>query len=86
MNNMSAFADVLYDSGLQDMSFVGDQFTWCNRRGGDETILERLDRFLCSADWQLNFPEAEVQHLEFFGSDHREIILNLNQESNKTRS
>lgn len=63
VNQMSAFAEVLYDSGLQDMSFVGDQFTWSNRRGGDEMILARLDRFLCSADWKLNFPDAEVKHL-----------------------
>ncbi|XP_075485270.1 uncharacterized protein LOC142524991 [Primulina tabacum] len=77
LKQMSDFVDVIYDSGLQDMPFAGDSFTWCNRRGGEETILARLDRFFCSAGWNLNFPDAEVKHLEFYGSDHRALIMSL---------
>lgn len=57
---ISDFADVLYDCGVQDRTFSGEPFTWCNRHGGDELILARLDRFLCSVEWNRVFPDAVI--------------------------
>ncbi|KAJ6976943.1 hypothetical protein NC653_028962 [Populus alba x Populus x berolinensis] len=36
---------------------------------------ERLDRYLASLSWQLNYPNALLLHLDEPGSDHRPIFL-----------
>ncbi|KAK3212709.1 hypothetical protein Dsin_017415 [Dipteronia sinensis] len=41
---VSDFRETLEDCGLEDMGFMGPNFTWCNKRDGDAMILERLDR------------------------------------------
>ncbi|KAF4347508.1 hypothetical protein G4B88_020631 [Cannabis sativa] len=41
----------------------------------DNTIEERLDWALVNEDWNANFPEARLTHLDFFGSDHRVLSL-----------
>ncbi|XP_075498859.1 uncharacterized protein LOC142537187 [Primulina tabacum] len=69
------FSDVLTDCGLFDIQARGDPFTWCNQRLGDENIVARLDRFVCSSEWQSQFPTAEVEHLAYCGSYHRPIYL-----------
>ncbi|KAF4346543.1 hypothetical protein G4B88_007373 [Cannabis sativa] len=40
-----------------------------------DTIEERLDWALVNEDWNANFPEARLTHLDFFGSDHRVLSL-----------
>lgn len=50
------FADAIADCGLQDLSALGNLFTWCNRRQGEDRIFARLDRFLCNFDWNVMFP------------------------------
>lgn len=70
---MSSFRDVINSCLLSDLKCNGDQFTWCNRWHTEEIIFQRLDRFLCNCDWQLMYPLAEVNHFDFYGSDHRLI-------------
>jgi hypothetical protein len=67
---MQAFRDVLSDCNLDDLGFLGDQFTW--RRGH---IRERLDRALANPMWLAMHPEAIVSHLDLMRSDHRPILL-----------
>lgn len=57
------------------MGFRGYPFTWTNRRGGDQAIQERLDRFLKTVEWDVMFPNAVVTHLTRIASDHCPIIL-----------
>ena len=47
------------------------------RKGVSETILERLDRALCSNEWRLMFVEGFVKHLPRVTSDHCPIVLCL---------
>ncbi|KAK8482669.1 hypothetical protein V6N11_050917 [Hibiscus sabdariffa] len=44
--------------GLIDMPILGGAFTWSNQRSDDEAILEKLDRVLCSLEWNILFPKV----------------------------
>lgn len=79
---MNAFSDVLHDCGLSDLSCVGDLFTWSNKRSGPDQIMARLDRFLCNIPGHEVFPNAVAENLNFLGSDHRPILLNLSNVTN----
>ncbi|KAL5772990.1 hypothetical protein ACOSP7_012608 [Xanthoceras sorbifolium] len=41
---MDNFREAIDCSGLMDLSFMGNKFTWCNRQFGGDVIWERLDR------------------------------------------
>ncbi|XP_074360858.1 uncharacterized protein LOC141701117 [Apium graveolens] len=41
---MEGFWDAIMDSGLHDLGFTGDIFTWDRSRGTDKWVQERLDR------------------------------------------
>jgi hypothetical protein len=69
------FWEAVMDSGLEDMAFRGPNFTWCNRREGEAMILERLDRGFCNSGWKNIFPSFVVHHIEYWGSDHRPLLL-----------
>lgn len=72
---IQSFSDTLDDSGLQDLSYKWNRFTWSNRRQGDDLIFARLDLFVCNRSWRALFSNAEVENLAFYGSDHRPISL-----------
>lgn len=61
-----------------DIGFTGNLFTWCNKRGGNTNIRERLDRVISSTDWRITFSNAGATHLNAYQSDHAPILLNLN--------
>ncbi|KAK3211235.1 hypothetical protein Dsin_015941 [Dipteronia sinensis] len=42
-------------------------------------IMERLDRGVCSSDWKKVFPIFVIKHLEFWGSDHRPLVLEASE-------
>ncbi|XP_039039734.1 uncharacterized protein LOC120177785 [Hibiscus syriacus] len=64
------FADFIFDSGLQDVRFLGPKFTW--NKGN---LYRRLDRCLINEEWMKQFQESLVLHLERMGFDHRPLIL-----------
>lgn len=69
------FRSALDDCGLQDLDYLGDTFTWTNRQGESDQIIERLDKFIANEEyWQL-FPNCSVTHLNWANSDHRPIML-----------
>ncbi|KAL5804637.1 hypothetical protein ACOSQ3_031437 [Xanthoceras sorbifolium] len=74
---LSNFREALDACCLQDLGFEGPMFTWCNGRGGDAFVQERLDRCVCSRSWLSFFPGSHVQHLDFWKSDHRPILLHI---------
>lgn len=45
---MEGFRECLADIGLADLGFSGYQYTWDNKRDGDENIQVRLDRGTCN--------------------------------------
>lgn len=45
---LEGFKEAVNDSGLQDLGFVGNEFTWERSRGSPIWIQERLDRGLAN--------------------------------------
>jgi exonuclease III len=70
--------DLLFDLGAVDLGFVGNSFTWSNRRWGRGSIRERLDRGIASVSWRVHFPKATIYHLGAVNSDHCPLLLNTN--------
>lgn len=73
---------------LHDLGFSRTIFTWNNKRGDNENILERLDRFVVSRSWQSLFGKATNFHMDFWGSDHRvlHLVLDPIDHNNRGRS
>ena len=67
---MEGFRNCLCNCGLLDMGFVGQRFTWCNGRIGEQRTLVRLDRMVANEEWLSLFPEAKVFHKSMAASDH----------------
>lgn len=72
-------------SGCIDLGFVGNPYTWRNKRMGLAHIRQRLDRALANASWRTAFPRAGVLHLPASNSDHNPLILRIWAE-NETRN
>lgn len=77
---MTDFREVVEDSGLIDMRFLGPKFIWSNKREGNSMILERLDRGFCNSGCKNLFPNSKIHHLDFLGSDHRPLILEIRKD------
>lgn len=75
---MSNFGEVINQCYLMDLGFQGQNFTWNNKQKESGYIQECLDRFLANFSWKSMFQEAQVTHLDYFGSDHRIIKEELN--------
>ena len=72
---MQAFRDVVDECNLSDHALIGDKFTWHRA-----LIREWLDCALVNDGWNLMFPGAVLEHLDFYKSDHRPIIMNMHEE------
>ncbi|KAJ4840446.1 hypothetical protein Tsubulata_016701 [Turnera subulata] len=66
------FLNCVNEAQLIDLGFAGPKFTW--RRNGDQA---RLDRMLGNVHWLNSFAAASILHLPFLSSDHRPILLRL---------
>lgn len=68
-----AFADLISAMGLQDIHMEGRRYTWSNYR--NQPAMARLDRFLFSTDWSLQFPNTKQRSLPNTSSDHCPILI-----------
>ena len=76
-NQMEGFRESLSKCGLFDLGFVGQRFTWCNERFGEQRTLLRLDRMVANSSWSKLYPEARVYHRSMSSSDHCLLYLSL---------
>jgi hypothetical protein len=74
-NITTSFRNTLCHCDLQDLGFKGCIYTWTNNHQGEQIIHSRLDRFLATSDWILNFPNYTNTHLVRYKSDHHPILL-----------
>ena len=77
---MQSFHDDLDFCKLKDLSFNGFQFTWSNKRPGEQNVWICLDRGMATIEWILRFPGSRIHHLDAFHSDHKPILLCSNYE------
>ena len=76
-NQMRSFRECLNVCGLIDLGFVGQRFTWCNERRGEQKTFIRLDRMVANEEWMDQFPETRVHHISMSASDHCMLALFL---------
>lgn len=74
---MTNFGEVLNQCYMMDLGFQGPFFTWNNKQMAPGNIQKRLDRFLANFSWKSMFHDAQVTHLDYFGSEHRMLKLDL---------
>lgn len=56
---------------------MGQRFTWCNGRGGDQRTKLRLDWMVANEEWMSMFSKASVLHCSMSISDHCLLALSL---------
>ncbi|WCJ24603.1 hypothetical protein M5689_006549 [Euphorbia peplus] len=83
--NMVDFQDLMEECNIMDLDFVGDEYTWFNRRSGIDSIWERLDRVIVDTQWFNLFPGAQVTTLPRIDSDHNPIIIEMIPPSGQVR-
>lgn len=62
---------------LVDLRYDGPKLTWDNGQDDEDNIRERLDRMLGSEYWISLYPNFTIQVLNFYGSGHRALWLEL---------
>ncbi|GMJ10085.1 hypothetical protein HRI_004677700 [Hibiscus trionum] len=67
--------ELMNSKGLIELPIKGGNYTWFNQRGGVNSILEKLDCIICSAEWSLSFPKALGIMEIAVASDHAPLIL-----------
>lgn len=77
---MGRFRRLINDLALKEIPLHGRKFTWSNHQ--DSPTLVKLDRVLCSVDWEELFPNCLLQSMATDDSDHCPLLLGLHD--NKT--
>lgn len=83
-STLNTFHSSLQQLDLYDVKSSGPTFTWNNMRSGDQNILARLDRFVANSSWLTTFPDASFVNLDYYGSDHRPILLKTHKVDQNT--
>lgn len=76
---MEGFRECLSRCGLFDLGSVGQHFTWCNGRLGNQWTKLRLDKMVAIEAWMRKFPKACVHHFSLSISNHCLLALTLKQ-------
>ena len=66
---------MLLDCSLQDLGFVGGEFTWSNKRDHQALVQACLDRGVATKIWRQMFPFASIRHLVVFSSYHMGLLM-----------
>uniref|UniRef100_A0A803MWZ9 Uncharacterized protein n=1 Tax=Chenopodium quinoa TaxID=63459 RepID=A0A803MWZ9_CHEQI len=64
---------------LEDIGYVGHDYTWTNNRDEEKNVQERLDRFLANNEWRNFFVGSFVSHLSKRNSDHLPLLLCISE-------
>ncbi|XP_060959448.1 uncharacterized protein LOC133030655 [Cannabis sativa] len=70
------FRNTIDASGLQELIFEGERFTWHNNNTCGSNVKERLDYGFINSPWIQVFKVPIISHLDFFQSDHRATMVN----------
>jgi hypothetical protein len=75
---MGRFCRFVNDLELKEIPLLGRRYTWSNER--ESPTLVKLDRVLCSTDWEDMYPYCILQSHASVMSDHNPLILGLKDE------
>lgn len=78
LNNRRLFRRFVNRHSLTDLPLAGGRFTWTNSQ--HPPLIERLDRFLMSADWETHCPNLVQFKLKRPIYDHSPIMLSCNSD------
>ena len=84
-SGINLFKSSMEEAGLDLISYQGPNFTWTNKRKGDNECLEWIDLAFCNPQWTLLFPCSYVQHMGIAASDHSPIILHTKPHFKKSK-
>ncbi|XP_019158912.1 PREDICTED: uncharacterized protein LOC109155728 [Ipomoea nil] len=70
---ITGFRDAKRDCGLTDFPFAGYQFTWQRSKGTPDMVEEKLDRFLVTESWLVQFEGPRSLPCPY--SDHLPLML-----------
>ncbi|KAG7534112.1 Reverse transcriptase domain [Arabidopsis thaliana x Arabidopsis arenosa] len=71
------FRNMVANCDLVDMRSRGDRFSWVGERHS-HTVKCCLDRVFINSAMAASFPNAETEFLDFTGSDHKPIVVHIN--------
>lgn len=62
-------------TGLKDLGFRGNTYTWANNKHGQAYVAARLDRAFSNTSWLDSFVDPLITHLPKLCSDHSPLLL-----------
>ena len=74
---MGRFRSFVNDVELKEIPLIGRRYTWSNER--EAPTLVKLDRILCTSDWEDTFPDCILQSQASQISDHCPLLLGLRE-------
>jgi hypothetical protein len=74
---MGRFRRFVNDYELKEIPLLGRRYTWSNER--EAPTLVKLDRVLCTTDWEDMFPDCILQSQATQISDHCPLVLGLTE-------
>jgi hypothetical protein len=80
---MGRFRRLIDDLALKEIPLHGRQFTWSNKQ--NSPTLVKLDRVLCTVDWEELYPNCLLQSLASEDSDHCPLALGLKDNHSGSR-
>lgn len=75
--SMRDFGAFVNECSVQDCPILNVKFTWTNDR--DPPIFCKLDRFLCTNDWEELYPRFFLEGIPKVASDHWPVMLNTSK-------
>ncbi|XP_019447356.1 PREDICTED: uncharacterized protein LOC109350589 [Lupinus angustifolius] len=69
------FLSFINSSSLLNVSTLGAQFTWTNKRRGNALFENKLDRSLCNGDWMKLWSQVSCGTLPRIASDHHPLLF-----------
>jgi exonuclease III len=72
---MGCFRKFIDDLALKELPLHGRKYTWSNQQ--EAATLVKLDRVICSVDWEETFPNCLLQSMATNDSDHCPMLLGI---------
>ncbi|XP_021984860.1 uncharacterized protein LOC110880693 [Helianthus annuus] len=72
---MEEFKECVAEANIMDIAKTGFHFTWNQKPGSSDGIMEKLDRVMGNEKFLNDFPSGCAKFLPFYTSDHSPAIL-----------